>query len=103
MSHHEEENSPDVVIGMIKVFSFNMYASLDPRENLYFVTPYSPRKLNHLPKKICELLCVSTVVGDSILIERVYCDCTMSINHRSIMVDLVELNMIDFYVILGMD
>ncbi|KAK4727145.1 hypothetical protein R3W88_032062 [Solanum pinnatisectum] len=29
-SHQEQENSPDVVTGMIKVFTFDIYALLDP-------------------------------------------------------------------------
>uniref|UniRef100_M1DFH1 Gag-pol polyprotein n=1 Tax=Solanum tuberosum TaxID=4113 RepID=M1DFH1_SOLTU len=45
----------------------------------------------------------STPVGESILAERVYRDCPISVNHKSTMVDLVELDIIDFDVILGMD
>ncbi|KAH0679464.1 hypothetical protein KY284_020549 [Solanum tuberosum] len=71
-SRHEQENSPDVVTGMIKVFTFDVYALLDPG-------------------------------AKSILAERVYRDCVISINHKETMADLVELDMVDFDVILGMD
>ena len=39
-SRHEQEISPNVVTGMIKVFAFNVYALLDPGASLSFVTPY---------------------------------------------------------------
>ncbi|KAH0650238.1 hypothetical protein KY284_030150 [Solanum tuberosum] len=56
-----------------------------------------------LPERLCEPFCVSTPVGESILAERVYRDCPISISHKSTRADLVELDMIDFDVILGMD
>ncbi|KAH0679031.1 hypothetical protein KY284_020116 [Solanum tuberosum] len=98
-SSHEQENSPNVVTGMIKVFVFDVYALLDPGASLSFVTHYVADKFDILPER----LCVSTPVGESILAERVYRDCPVSINHKSTMADLVELDMVDFDVILGMD
>lgn len=46
---------------------------------------------------------MSTVIGDSIVARRVYRGCMMSIYGRVTLVDLIELEMVDFYVILGMD
>ncbi|KAH0689476.1 hypothetical protein KY289_016834 [Solanum tuberosum] len=43
------------------------------------------------------------VLIESILAERVYRDCHVSINHKDTMADLVELDMVDFDIILGMD
>ena len=56
-----------------------------------------------LLENLCEPLCVSTLVRDSILVKRVYCDCPISINHKSTMAELIELYMVDFDIILGMD
>ena len=67
------------------------------------MTPYVAMKFDVLPEKLCDPFCVSTLIGESILVERVYHDCTISVNHKSIIVDLVELDMVDFDVILGMD
>ena len=39
----------------------------------------------------------------SLFNERVYRDCVISINHKDIMANLIELDMVDFDVILGMD
>ena len=39
----------------------------------------------------------------SILADRVHYDCVISINNKDTMADLVESDMVDFGVILGMD
>ncbi|WMV32686.1 hypothetical protein MTR67_026071 [Solanum verrucosum] len=99
-SRHEQENSSNIVTSMIKVFAFDVYALLDPGESLSFVTPYIANKFEVFPKRLFEPFCVSTYVGESILAERVYRDCPVSVNQKSTMADLVELDMVDFDVIL---
>ena len=56
-----------------------------------------------IPEQLNETYSVPTPVGESILVERVYHDCLISVNHKSIMDDLDKLDMVDFDVILGMD
>ena len=48
-------------------------------------------------------MCFCIPVGESILAEIVYCDCLICINHKNDMDDLVELDMVDFDVIICMD
>ena len=88
---------------MIEVLTFHVYALLDIREILSFVTSYVANQFEIHPKKLCEPLCLSTSIGESIIAERVYCDFPISINHKNTMAYLVELDMIDFDIILGMD
>ncbi|KAG5570110.1 hypothetical protein H5410_059876 [Solanum commersonii] len=102
-NRQEQKDSPDVVTGMIQVFDFIVYALLDPGVILSFVTPYVAMNFDVIPEQLSEPFSVSTPVGESILAERVYRDCPVSINHKSTMVDLIELDMVDFDVILGMD
>ena len=90
-------------MGMIQVLSFDVYPLLDPGTSLSFLTPYVANQFEILPEKLCEPFCVSTPVRESILAEKVYLDCTISINHKSTMVDLIELEMVDFDVILSMN
>ena len=87
---------------MIKVFTFNIYALLDPGESLSFVTLYVANNFEIHPEKLCEPFYVSTPVGESILAERVYRDCHVLINHKNTIADIVELAMVDFDIILGM-
>ena len=49
------------------------------------------------------LFFVSTPIGDSVIAKRVYRGCVVSISSREALVDLIELDMVDFDVILGMD
>lgn len=56
-----------------------------------------------LPKQLSESFSISTPVGKSILAERVYQDCRIVINHKSTVVDVVQLDMVDLDVILCMD
>ena len=53
-------------------------------------------------EKLCEPFCVPTPIGESILAERVDHNCVISLNHKKTMPDLVELDMVDFDVILCM-
>ena len=46
---------------------------------------------------------VSTPVGESVIAKIVYRKCPISVFHKTIPCDLVELEMVDFDVILGMD
>ncbi|KAH0729466.1 hypothetical protein KY289_000654 [Solanum tuberosum] len=58
-------------------------------------------RFNILPERLLEPFSVSSHVGESNLAERVYRDCIISVNHKDTMADLVELDMVDFDVILG--
>ena len=98
-----QENSPVVVKSMIKVFTFDFYALLDPRASLSFVTPYFAMNFDIIPEQLSEPFSFSTLVGEFILAERLYHDCPISVNHKSTMADLVELDMVDYDVILGKD
>ena len=99
-SHQEQENTPDVVTFMIKVFTFDFYALLDTWACLSSVTLYVLNKFEILPEKLCYPFYVSTPVGESILDERVYRDWPISINNKNTMADLVEFDMVYYDVIL---
>ncbi|KAH0712078.1 hypothetical protein KY289_008037 [Solanum tuberosum] len=58
---------------------------------------------NVIPEQLSEPFSVSTPIGESILPEGLYRDFPISVNNKSVMADLVELDMVDFDVILRMD
>uniref|UniRef100_M1DFE4 Retrotransposon gag protein n=1 Tax=Solanum tuberosum TaxID=4113 RepID=M1DFE4_SOLTU len=84
-SHQEQEDSPDVVTGMIRVFDFTVYALLDPRESLSFVTPCVANKFDVFPERPSEPFSVSMPVGEATLAKRVYRDCPVPSTTRRIM------------------
>lgn len=56
-----------------------------------------------LPNVLFDLFSLSTFVCDSIVAKRVYRKCLASLSHRVTFIDLVELDMLDVDVILGLD
>ena len=88
---------------MVKVFNFDVFALLDQTASFYFLTPYVVMRFDIIPKQLLEPFNVSTPIGESILVERVYHDSTISINLKDTIADLVELAMVDLDIILGMD
>ena len=92
-----------MVIGTLHVFSFPVYALLGPGSTLSFVTPLVACKFDLLPEIMHEPFIVSTPIGDDIRAERVYNDCRIIVLDRVTYADLIELAMLDFDMILGMD
>ena len=61
-SRQDQENSPDVVTGMVKVFTLDVYALLGPGASLSVLTHYVANNCDVLHEKLCETFCVSTLV-----------------------------------------
>ena len=61
------------------------------------------RKFNVLHDVLIEPFSVCTLVGDSVLAKRVYRKCPLMLPNRVSLSHLVELDMFDFDIILGMD
>ena len=80
---------PDVIIAMIQVFNFFVFALVDLRASLSFVTFYVAINFGVLLEKLLEPFSVSTHVGESILGKREYHDCVIFVNHKSTITGLV--------------
>lgn len=76
---------------------------MNPGSTLSFVSPYLASRFDRTTEYLLEPFSISTLVGDSILAERVYKDYSVLIYYRDTMVDLVALDMVDFNVIPGID
>jgi len=90
-------------MGMLKVFQYDVYALLDSGATLSFVTPYVAMRFDIIPDILLETFSISTPVGDLVVAKRVFRRCPIFLSHRVTLVDLVELDMLDFDVILVMD
>ncbi|XP_075076520.1 uncharacterized protein LOC142163162 [Nicotiana tabacum] len=99
----DTEARGDVVTGMLTIFTFDAYALIDPGSTLSYVTPYIAKKFGIEPEKLCEPFEVSTLVGESVIARYIYKGCPVKVHHRLTVADLVELEMLDFDVIMGMD
>ena len=101
-SRGEQGSSPDVVTGLVHVFSFNVNTLLDICANLSFLTPLVSRKFDILPDILNEYFMVTIPVGHSVVAEWIYRNCPILLPNRATHFELVEL-MDDFNIILGMD
>ncbi|XP_075099276.1 uncharacterized protein LOC142176106 [Nicotiana tabacum] len=86
-----------------RVPGFPICNTYDPGSTLSYVTPYIAKKFGIEPEKLCEPFEVSTPVGESVITRCIYRGCPIKVYHRLTVEDLVELEMIDFDVISGMD
>lgn len=98
-SHQDSEASPDIVIGMLKIFSHDAYLLFDPSSTISYMARY----FGLGPKNILDLFSISTLVDKSIIARSVYRGYVVLIIYHATVVDLMELDMVDFEVILGMD
>ncbi|XP_070054455.1 uncharacterized protein [Nicotiana tomentosiformis] len=97
------EASPDVVTSILTVQYHDVYALIDPGSSLSYITPYVATSFEVEPQQFHEPFSVSTPIGEFIMAVRVYRDCVVTVHGRDTMADLIELGMIDFDVIMGMD
>ncbi|WMV58299.1 hypothetical protein MTR67_051684 [Solanum verrucosum] len=99
----EQEGFPDVINGMLRVFQLDVYALFDPGAKLSFVTPYVAMRFDVLPDVLLDHFFIVTPFGDSVVANRVDRRCPVYLSYRVTLVYLVELDMLDFDVIFGMD
>nr|XP_009771985.1 PREDICTED: uncharacterized protein LOC104222450 [Nicotiana sylvestris] len=75
----------------------------DPGSTLSYVTSYVAKKFGIEPEKLCEPFEVCTLVGESVIARYIYRGCPVKVYHRLTATDLVELETVDFDVIMSMD
>ena len=93
------ETSDAVITGNLSVCDCMASVLFDPGSTFSYVSSSFANGIN-LP---CELLDIlSTPVGESVIVERVYRSCLVTFVGSNTYVDLVILEMFDFDVILGM-
>lgn len=86
------------------IVSFHyVYALIYLGSTLSNVTPFVVRKFCIAAESLHLPFVVSTPFGESILSKRVYLGCTVDIVDRQISIDLVELDVVNLDVIIGID
>ncbi|XP_070004423.1 uncharacterized protein [Nicotiana sylvestris] len=80
-----------------------VYALIDPSSTLSYVTPFVAMEFGIEPDQLHEPFSVSTPVGESITTARDYRGCVVTVRGRNTTADLIELGIVDFDVIMGID
>uniref|UniRef100_A0A1U7YNC0 Uncharacterized protein LOC104248850 n=1 Tax=Nicotiana sylvestris TaxID=4096 RepID=A0A1U7YNC0_NICSY len=101
-SRRDLESSQDVVIGILSVFSIDMYALINLGFTLSYISPFVASKWEREPELLHKSFEVSTPMGESVVVRRVYRSYGVKIHDRHTLADLHEL-MVDFDIIKGMD
>ncbi|XP_070045141.1 uncharacterized protein [Nicotiana tomentosiformis] len=101
--HKSSEASPDIVTGTLTVQSHDVYTHIDYGFTLSYVTSYVAMEFEIGSEQLCESLSISTLVGESTVATQVYRNCIVTVHGRDTMINLIELGMVDFDVIMGMD
>ena len=90
-------------IGILKFFKLDVYDLLYIGATLSFVMSYVSMRFDVLSDVLVDVFLVSTLVGNSIVAERIYRKYPVTLFHRVTLADLLELHILYFDVILGMD
>lgn len=89
-----------MVIGTLPVCSHDAYALTDPAPIIHML-PYLAKNNGIEPKLLKSL--AFTLVDECIQAKQVYKGCIVSIPTRITKIDIIELEMIDFHMIMGMN
>ena len=78
-----------MVIGMLQVYSIDVYALLHPGAKLSFVTPLISWKFDILANVLKDPFMVTTPVGDAVVAKRVYRNYPIMLPIRVTYVELI--------------
>ncbi|XP_070010121.1 uncharacterized protein [Nicotiana sylvestris] len=102
VGRRDQKSSPDVVTGILSVSSYDVYVLIDPSSTLSYVTPLVASKFEIKPELVKPFE-VFTPVGDSVIAKQVYRGCIIVVHGRPTVADLIELDLVEFDVIMGMN
>ncbi|XP_070054072.1 uncharacterized protein [Nicotiana tomentosiformis] len=92
-----------VIKGIVSVCHRDTSILFNPGSTYSYVLSYFSRYLDMPHESFVSLVHVSTPVGNSIIVDRVYRSCVVIIGGLDTRVDILFLSMVNFDVILGMD
>lgn len=90
-----------MVTGKLKLFSIYVYSLFDPGFILLFVTPLVAKNFEIFTGILHERFIVSTTVGELVFPRTIHKNCPIMLLNRVFYVNLVEHNMFEFDIILG--
>jgi len=91
------------VIGILSIDSRDAHVLFDFEATHSFISSFFATALGRDPSPLGELLVVATPMGHFLLVNLVYKSYEILLEGKWLMVDLIELDMVYFDVILGMD
>ena len=96
MTLQDAQASNDVVTGTILVSSKYAYVLFDSGASHSFVSTKFVKKHDMLIEPIDTDLCVDTPIGSTLVVDHTYKSCSIIIEDRELLVDLMVMDMHDF-------
>ncbi|XP_073031150.1 uncharacterized protein [Primulina eburnea] len=103
MTQEEADDTTEVVSGTVLIQSIPAYALFDCGATHSFMSKRFAKKLGRRPDKLTEPFRIATPTSRAIETEKIYRECEISINNQTFSAELIQLIMVDFDIILGMD
>ncbi|XP_073130858.1 uncharacterized protein [Henckelia pumila] len=103
VTQEEVENANDVVAGTILINKTSAYVLFDCGATHSFISKRFAKKLGLTPEILVEPFRVATPTSKTIETHRVHRDCVMTISEHIFQAELIQLPMVEFDAILGMD
>ena len=99
----EDTEAPNVIVGNFQIFDTTVYALIDPGSTHSYICTHIP-SWGNLPRSETKYdILVTNPLGHSVIVNKVYRDCSIKIREYEFPRDLIELSFKEFDVILGMD
>ena len=103
VTQQQAQGSHETVVGMILVHSIEACVLFDSGATHSFISPMFAVRLGLGRKPLCVPLEIATPMGDKVIVEYKYDISDMSICGRPLSAELIELPVLEFDIILGMD
>ncbi|XP_073305845.1 uncharacterized protein [Primulina huaijiensis] len=103
MTQEEADDATEVVSGTILIQSVPAYVLFDCGATHSFMSKRFAKKLGRKSDKLIEPFRIATPTIRAIETDEIYRDCIVRIGEQTFSADLIQLIMVDFDIILGMD
>ncbi|KAJ8773577.1 hypothetical protein K2173_005823 [Erythroxylum novogranatense] len=99
----EDQDAPDVIVGMVSLFDFELYALIDPGSSHSYICAEEMFDKEMLIDQLEYDMHVTSPLGSSVLVNQVVRNCPIKIQESEYAADLIKLSFHEFDLILGMD
>ena len=103
MKAREDKDAPEVIAGIFSLYDIEMHALSDPRSTHSYVCMEHVFEKVPAMEKLAYDMHVTSLLGHSVSVNRVYRNCPIIIQAREFLADLITLPFREFDLILGMD
>ena len=103
MRAREDQDAPGVIAGIFTLYNNEMHALVDPGSTHSYICTEQLSDKFPLVEPLAYDMLVTSPLGHSVRVNRVYKNCPLMVHDREFLVDLIAFPFHEFDLILGMD